>query len=579
MWNRAICAFAVVMFMAGVASGQLVSATDTSFTYQGRLDLTGSPAQGKHTFTFRLFDRLTGGAPLAPEITEVIDIEDGLFTVLLDYGLDALIGPGLYLELEVTQDGGSTETLSPRQRLRASPAAVQSAAVSLLNNGTVVLQRGPDRSNEVILNTRPDEQFDDTSPADPFWQSFTMPTGGWIDYMVVVVKSLPDPDIFEPWTLRRGTGPLGEIIASGDLGLDVLGALSALNMFLEDPVPVVAGETYSFVITGTNLSFTEIQILDPNAGRSSAGPNTASFFAVYAATETVPSSQLLPDGRLQLSGSSPVIELEQNRSTNAVGITARHTAFGNNTQWSQFSFADRHQISFFPGVGARQWLLTFDGPNNRTGITEQNPLAKLHVTQSDLGLQSSALTPGEVIVVEHLDSVLGLYSDQGGSFGSGVVFGELAPGGALVDKWTLVRRTSTFNNELQFSYGPNANYSSNTINFALHTDGSAWLRGGLSQSSAADQKHDIQTLTDAIETLLQLRGVSYKWNHTDQPDIGFLAGEMAEVMPEIVGFDEAGKPIGIDYGRVTALIVEATKAQQRQIEDLLRRVEALEAKD
>lgn len=82
-----------------------------------------------------------------------------------------------------------------------------------------------------------------------------------------------------------------------------------------------------------------------------------------------------------------------------------------------------------------------------------------------------------------------------------------------------------------------------------------------------------------IDTPLKVCGVSYMWNHAHQHGIGFLADEMAEVLPEISGFDEAGKPIGIDYGRVTAQIVGASMAQQRQIEDPLRRVEALEAMD
>ena len=44
--------------------------------------------------------------------------------------------------------------------------------------------------------------------------------------------------------------------------------------------------------------------------------------------------------------------------------------------------------------------------------------------------------------------------------------------------------------------------------------------------------------------------------HTGDADLGFIAEEMAEVLPEIVNFDN-GRPTGIDYGRVTALLVEA----------------------
>jgi len=48
------------------------------------------------------------------------------------------------------------------------------------------------------------------------------------------------------------------------------------------------------------------------------------------------------------------------------------------------------------------------------------------------------------------------------------------------------------------------------------------------------------------------------------------------VMPEIVAFGEDGRPQAIDYGRVTALTVEAIRDQQREIENLNERMARLE---
>ena len=54
------------------------------------------------------------------------------------------------------------------------------------------------------------------------------------------------------------------------------------------------------------------------------------------------------------------------------------------------------------------------------------------------------------------------------------------------------------------------------------------------------------------------------------PDFGFIAEEeVVEVLPEGAALDEHGKALGVDYARLTALLVEAIKTQQRQI-DVLR---------
>ena len=89
-------------------------------------------------------------------------------------------------------------------------------------------------------------------------------------------------------------------------------------------------------------------------------------------------------------------------------------------------------------------------------------------------------------------------------------------------------------------------------------------------------KHDIKTLKDPIEKVKNLRGVSYTWNSDKTDDIGFIAQEVNKVVPELIYGKTAGPGgLGIDYGSMTALLVEAVKKQQDQIENLKKVVEAL----
>ncbi len=58
----------------------------------------------------------------------------------------------------------------------------------------------------------------------------------------------------------------------------------------------------------------------------------------------------------------------------------------------------------------------------------------------------------------------------------------------------------------------------------------------------------------------RLRGVSYTYTANGKHDIGMIAEEVGKVVPEVVSYEENGKDAkGIDYARLTALLVEAVK--------------------
>ena len=87
-------------------------------------------------------------------------------------------------------------------------------------------------------------------------------------------------------------------------------------------------------------------------------------------------------------------------------------------------------------------------------------------------------------------------------------------------------------------------------------------------SSSANLKCNIQSFTDAVGTLMQLRGVRFNWKSSGEPSIGFIAEEVDKVLPEVVAHDAEGNASGLDYSKLTAVLVEAAKAQQADIEQL-----------
>jgi hypothetical protein len=51
-------------------------------------------------------------------------------------------------------------------------------------------------------------------------------------------------------------------------------------------------------------------------------------------------------------------------------------------------------------------------------------------------------------------------------------------------------------------------------------------------------------------------------------EVGVIAEEVGAVVPEIVTWDKNGKDAeGVDYSRLTALLIEATKEQQKLIQE------------
>lgn len=98
--------------------------------------------------------------------------------------------------------------------------------------------------------------------------------------------------------------------------------------------------------------------------------------------------------------------------------------------------------------------------------------------------------------------------------------------------------------------------------------------------SSARWKQNIRPLRDALDRVTRLRGVQFDWTANapqgrSGEDLGMLAEEVATVVPEVVAYDDTGAPSGVDYARLTAVLVEAVKTQQTQIEALQREIESL----
>jgi len=109
------------------------------------------------------------------------------------------------------------------------------------------------------------------------------------------------------------------------------------------------------------------------------------------------------------------------------------------------------------------------------------------------------------------------------------------------------------------------------VTFDFFADGAGTDYGS---SSSRRWKTDIIEIGNPLKKLKALRGVYYTWDekHGGQHDVGMIAEEVGEVLPEIVDYEENGiDAIGMDYSKLTPLLVEAVKELSKQVEYLSKR--------
>jgi hypothetical protein len=115
--------------------------------------------------------------------------------------------------------------------------------------------------------------------------------------------------------------------------------------------------------------------------------------------------------------------------------------------------------------------------------------------------------------------------------------------------------------------------------FTVLQGGGHAIADGWDTYSSRRWKTDIQPLRGALGKVERLRGVSYTYTANGKHDIGMIAEEVGKVVPEVVSYEENGKDAsGIDYARLTAVLVEAVKQQQTEIQQEKAEIRRLEVK-
>jgi len=108
----------------------------------------------------------------------------------------------------------------------------------------------------------------------------------------------------------------------------------------------------------------------------------------------------------------------------------------------------------------------------------------------------------------------------------------------------------------------------------LNSSGNATFSGTVTANSDERLKENVVGITNALDKVLDLRGVYY--NRIGQPEreIGVIAQEVETILPELV-LESSDGVKSVAYQNMVAVLIEAIKEQQEQINELKDRLDNL----
>jgi len=149
----------------------------------------------------------------------------------------------------------------------------------------------------------------------------------------------------------------------------------------------------------------------------------------------------------------------------------------------------------------------------------------------------------------------------------------------------LGAENSSVNTVMTILQNGNVGIGTASPGYTLTVSGTAWVSSGAWSGSDIRWKKDIVPLSNVLGKVNQLQGVKFDWRKDEFPQmnfpsgsqIGFIAQQVEPIFPELVTTDNNGYK-GISYEKFVPVLVEATKEQQAEIEQLKTENENLKSR-
>lgn len=171
----------------------------------------------------------------------------------------------------------------------------------------------------------------------------------------------------------------------------------------------------------------------------------------------------------------------------------------------------------------------------------------------------------------------GGYFETSSEWGYGVL--ATAPSFGVLGSATSTSGSNNWGGTFWATSGNGVNASGSQYDFYANGPGTDY-----GSSSSIRWKNNVRLIDSSLDKVMALRGVFFNWDedHGGHHDVGMVAEEVGEVLPEIVQYEESGEyATGMDYSKLTPLLVEAIKElkaeKDAEIAALKERLATMEA--
>ena len=539
--------FALIVAALILTAGTGKAQTST-FTYQGRFTDGGTAANGTYDMQFKLFD--SANVQVGSTITNSsIQVSGGIFTVQLDYGASAFSGADRFLEIGVRVAGSVDPytVLAPRQQLTSAVYAIRAGSSTTANTATTATtatnaaQLGGVAANQYVLTS------------DPRLFDFRHPIAGSPSY----IQNTNNQQVAAFNITGNGT-------TAATFSANIVNSATQYNiagkrmLFADDLGNTLTGEdTGSGGSANTLFGF--------QTGKAVAGQGSQnSFFGFLVGAVTSSGFQNAffgsQAGHFNTSGANNTFIGASSGHTNTVGFgntlvgAFADTATGNLSNATAIGYAAQVTQSNSLVLGSIKGVNLASADTN-VGIGTTAPAFRLTVK-----------TPTSSYGVVHTDGTVTVGTYVGGSTGGGW-FGTRSnhslsfftndggPAMTLETSGFLRLNNVDSGGQLQLCLGP-----SNHISFC---------------SSSLRYKTALKAFKGGLNVVNRLRPITFDWKEGGMHDLGFGAEDVAAVEPLLVTRNDKGDVEGVKYDRITAVLVNAVKEQQKQIEKQQQEIASL----